>query len=346
MPVPPKRVACVVESPRRLLRVGLVLEELLGRGAVHGEGLGLALVGADVARDEDHLITPVAGRGVVRIADVHRVQLSERARVHHDHLLAVRLRLVVGEERVLAGELRPAGELGVLADRDDLRGAEHDLRAVLVQVHGELGDRHRRDLAVHVDQDVAVLVRASEVHDVLAGVGHEVGALVRGVVHHLSERDRLVALGGQRDVVVVLQVHREGVADHALLVLGDVAHLGGGHLHLDEEGLVGVAVHEERRVEDLRGAVELRAVLVVEDHLQLATAVAVERDAGDVLRAVHAHEGLGVVVLLLEGFVDVHELEANHGALRALREETDLVVGYSRVPGWNTRTAGCNMPDP
>ncbi len=297
----------------------MVLEELLGRGAVHGEGLVLALVGADGARDEDHLIALMAGRGVVRVADVHRVELGERARIQHDHLLPVRLSLVVGEERVLAGKLRPASELGVLTDRDDPRGAERDLRAVLLEVHGELGDRHRRDLAVDEDQDVAVLIRAGEVHDVLVGVGHEVGALVRDVVRHLGERDRLVALGGQCDVLVVLQVHREGVADHALLVLGEVAHLGGGCLHLDEEGLFGGTVHEERRIQDLGGAVELRAVLVVEDHLQLPVDVAVERDAGDVLRAVHAHEGDGIVVLFLEVFVDIHELEANHCALRAVR---------------------------
>ncbi len=295
----------LVRAARRDVRIGtgVRIHVLL----VVGVGLVDVRAGSDVEDDVDLVVR--AGRGVVAV-EGDGAELLEGVLGEEHHLGAVGLLQHVrpgGHLLAADVDLRPARELDVAAERDDLRRAAGDLLPV-VEVLDELhrGDEHA--LPVGVDEGHAGVVDDVVLH-LVADVGRRVGGVLRrpGEVHDARLALELgVALGGERHIVSLGEVCGVALAHEVELVGGDRAHVRGRLLHGDEHRL---ALDEDRRRDGLAGIVTLRAHHLVGDEAELAVVVALVGETGDVLGRANL----------------VHEVVAGVGVLEALREEREKV---------------------
>lgn len=304
-------------SPERLRR-GLLGEELDGRLRRHGDGVVDVLLALE-GREEVDDVAAVIGHRVARVEGLD-LQLVVRAAVDDDHLgLAVRLDLDVGH-RIDGGladlDLRPASELGVLADGGDLRRAEHDaVVAALLEVLVELGGVDGGDLAAGVDE--RLLVVDADVVDVADVLGREALAGVGEARRHRVAVQLAVGLRHEDDVLLLAREVDLGEerADEAPLVVRDGAELLRGVLRREKERLLVALRLEHGRLDELGGAVANRTTLVREDELEGALAIAREGDAVGVLRAVALEEGGGIGRDLTAGLglAGCGEEEEEHG---------------------------------
>jgi hypothetical protein len=269
--------------------------EHLGGGAPDDvEGLLVVAHVLDVDDVDDRVVVP--GRGVVAV-EVHHLHLAQVIGAQEDHLHLAVLVLHVGDGvDVLPRsdlELRPAGELGVLAHHGDLVGAVEDRLDPGVEVAVELLGVHLAELAV--DEDVDAGGGGDEVlHRVDLGGRHGV-VLHRAVPGHGAGVELAVGLRGEEDVrLLALEVLPEERDDLGHVLLVERAELLGGALHHDEEGLLAVGVQELAGLDDLGGPVAQRAVRGADDDLELVGVVLGEGDALDVLRVVLLHELVAV----------------------------------------------------